>query len=325
MAQNLLKFETENDYRIAKINHLIVPNISYVKESGKAYINGIMADKVDAEAGDVIAYNIGDNSMVFIKPEAYTPSMALKYTPVAVVVIPMSHTADEKVVGVSLKVMSTSTPTTGALLPSGIAWGQSSPTTNSHDYVVCINLEDNNNPSATIANTAKTYLPSDKFYSDGHAFDNIVDIYSKWHPDAATYTPSPYLSDGSQSPRYVTTELDNAFCEMGRSLLVGREEIAGSVCSQFNVPLYMGVGQWYLPPLGELGYLAVRAERIAFALQQIRNANRSLAALLEMNAPYWSSTLNTDASEAWCVTLNNGFIARSSLSNEHNVRAFARF
>ena len=325
MAQNLLKFETENDYRIAKINHLIVPHICYVKESGKTYISGIMANKMDAEAGDIIAFNVGDGSMVFIKPEAFTAEMNRKYTPVAVVVVPPTHTEDNKVVGMSLKAMSASTPTLGSVTTSGIEWGTTTAEAGGHDYVVCINLEDNNNPSATIANSVKSFLPSDKFYCEENAFDNIVDLYTKWNEDAGTYTPSPYLLNGSQSGRYVTTDLNNAFSDMGRTYLTSQDETAANICAQFNVPVYMGVGQWYLPPIGELGYLIVRAERISYALQQIRKADRSLAALLDDNGQYWSATLNTSHTEAWCASLKNGFIARASVSNQNFVRAFARF
>ena len=40
MAKNFFKFSTESDYRTAKRNNLIVPNISMITESGKVYING---------------------------------------------------------------------------------------------------------------------------------------------------------------------------------------------------------------------------------------------------------------------------------------------
>ena len=150
MAQNLLKFETENDYRIAKINHLIVPHICYVKESGKSYISSVMSNRVDAVSGDIIAFNNADNTMAFIKPEAYTMEIATKYTPVAVVVIPQTHTSDNKVVGVSLKAMSTTSPVNGSVDTNGIVWGRGIDVINKHDYIVCINIEDNNNPSATL-------------------------------------------------------------------------------------------------------------------------------------------------------------------------------
>ena len=100
---------------------------------------------------------------------------------------------------------------------------------------------------------------------------------------------------------------------------------AGRVCSQFNVPLYMGVGQWYLPSVGELGYMVTRAESISYALSQIKNTNRTLAALLVTEKPYWSSTLNEVGDSAWCVNISNGLVAKSSVENENYVRAFARF
>lgn len=326
MAQNLLKFETENDYRIAKINHLIVPHICYVKESGKSYISSVMSNRVDAVSGDIIAFNNADNTMAFIKPEAYTMEIATKYTPVAVVVIPQTHTSDNKVVGVSLKAMSTTSPVNGSVDTNGIVWGRGIDVINKRDYIVCINIEDNNNPSATIANATMSYLPSDKFFNGEASVDNIVDVYSKWNKAAGTYTPSPYLIDGKQSSRYVTSEVNNALNDMSvKDFTLMDNGTAGRVCSQFNVPLYMGVGQWYLPSVGELGYMVTRAESISYALSQIKNTNRTLAALLVTEKPYWSSTLNEVGDSAWCVNISNGLVAKSSVENENYVRAFARF
>lgn len=327
MAQNLLKFDTENEYRIAKINHLIVPHICYVKENGKTYVSGIMANRSDAEAGDIIAFNNSDNKIVFIKAEAFNAEMHRKYTPVAIVVIPQSHTVDNKIVGVSLKAMSTASPTNGSATETGIIWGRREEGTddpNTHDYIVCINLEDNNNPSATIANAPMSYLPSDKFYGEDGAFDNVVDVYSKWNGLAGTYTPSPYLLDGTQSSRYTTSDVDNALNDMSVKG-IGNDEVSAKVCSQYNVPIYMGVGNWYLPSIGELGYMVARAEAISYALSQIRTINRMSAAVLSGTNPYWSSTTNNAGSEAWCVNINNGLIAKSSIENENYVRAFARF
>lgn len=326
MAQNLLKFDTENDYRTAKINNLIVPSISYVKSSGKTYINGIMSNKIDAEAGDIIAFNVSNNKIAFIKPEAYNAEIALKYTPVAIVVIPQTHTSDNKVVGMSLKAMSTASPVNGSFDNSGIVWGRGMEDENKHDYIVSINLEDNNNPSATITNSPKSYLPSDKFFGDGESFDNIVDVYTKWSKVAGTFTPSPYLMDGAQSSRYVTTMLDNALSDLSiKDFSQMDNGTAGRICTQFNVPVYVGVGQWYLPPIGELGYMITRYKRISFALGQIKANNRTAAALLDDNLPYWSSTLGDSGSDAWCINVLTGFVARTSLDNENYVRAFARF
>ena len=132
--------------------------------------------------------------------------------------------------------------------------------------------------------------------------------------------------DGSQSSRYVTTILDNALSDLSiKDFSQMDNGTAGRICTQFNVPVYVGVGQWYLPPIGELGYMIARYKRISFALGQIKANNRTAAALLDDNLPYWSSTLGDSGSEAWCINVSTGFVARTSLDNENYVRAFARF
>ena len=56
-TKHLLNFKTEADYKTAKRNHLVLPNVSSVEESGNTYINGRFTSKEKAEAGTIIAYH----------------------------------------------------------------------------------------------------------------------------------------------------------------------------------------------------------------------------------------------------------------------------
>ena len=53
----LFKFKTEADYKTAKKNHLILPNISSVEETGNTYINGRFTSKQQAETGTNIDHH----------------------------------------------------------------------------------------------------------------------------------------------------------------------------------------------------------------------------------------------------------------------------
>ena len=56
-TKHLLKFKSEADYKTAKKNHLVLPNVSSIEESGNVYINGRFTSKQKAEAGTIIAYH----------------------------------------------------------------------------------------------------------------------------------------------------------------------------------------------------------------------------------------------------------------------------
>ena len=57
VTKHLFKFETEAKYKKAKKNHLVLPNVSSIEESGNVYINGRFTSKEKAEAGTIIAYH----------------------------------------------------------------------------------------------------------------------------------------------------------------------------------------------------------------------------------------------------------------------------
>ena len=122
----LFKFKTEADYKTAKKNHLILPNISSVEETGNRYINGRFTTKQQAEAGTIIAYHehsTGEKEIKYIVPEAFNKNDTY-WKADAVVVVPYSHTGDGTVRAMGLKYASVTTPSTGGAA-SGIAWGAS--------------------------------------------------------------------------------------------------------------------------------------------------------------------------------------------------------
>lgn len=113
--KHLFKFQTENDYKTAKRNNLIVPNISMVVEDGDTYINSKFVPRELAEAGDIIVYHIeenGEKTVKYMKPQAYNANDGY-WIPDAIVVVPYSHTDDGTVRAMGLKYASTITPSEG--------------------------------------------------------------------------------------------------------------------------------------------------------------------------------------------------------------------
>lgn len=332
MAQNLFKFNTESDYRTAKRHNLIVPNVCLVIENGKTYINGPIASKIEAEAGDIIAAN-ADGNFVYIKPEAFDRTMCDTYTPVGIVVIPATHTNNGDIIGMSLAAMSINTPTSGSDNNMGIAWGNMVSEANGYDGVVTISIDDVTNNNASIYTSELAYLPSDAFFDTTNGVNNIIDAYTKWVADVSAHTPSPYLKNGNKSSIYSTDTLTmNALQQMDGSLnkpasITENANPAMYVCDSYAVSPYMSGHLWYLPSLGELGYAMSRLGRIKYALSKVaaNNTSRFKVAQFDIDQNYWSSTQSSDRGKVWALNPSNGQVAKFNRNEELVVRAFARF
>ena len=81
-VQHLFKFQKEEDYKTAKRNHLLVPNISKIVETGETYINSAFIPKELAEAGDFVVYHEeedGTKTVKYMKAQAYNKEDDLHY------------------------------------------------------------------------------------------------------------------------------------------------------------------------------------------------------------------------------------------------------
>ena len=200
----LFKFKTEADYKTAKKNHLILPNISSVEETGNRYINGRFTTKQKAEAGTIIAYHehsTGEKEIKYIVPEAFNKNDTY-WKADAVVVVPYSHTGDGTVRAMGLNYASVTTPATGGAA-SGIAWGASASVdiAGINNYTGGIKFADYNDQtsSSTYGTGTSLFLPSDAFSGDKV---NPYDTETIYHSTSDTYAPSPYNEDGSKNDAY---------------------------------------------------------------------------------------------------------------------------
>ena len=196
----LFKFKTEADYKTAKKNHLVRPNISSVEETGNTYINGRFTTKQQAEAGTIIAYHKhlnGEKEIKYIVPEACDKNDTY-WEADAIVVVPYSHTGDGTVRAMGLKYASVTTPATGDGA-SGIMWGMNNfDIAGINNYTVGINFANYNDQASSYGANFSVYLPSDAFSG------NKVNPYDTDTIYTATinYAPSPYNEDGSKNDAY---------------------------------------------------------------------------------------------------------------------------
>lgn len=198
-TKHLLKFQTEADYKTAKKNHLVLPNVSSVEETGSVYINGRFTSKEKAEAGTIIAYHEhtgGEMEIKYIVPEAFDNTDPY-WKADAVVVVPYSHTGDGTVRAMALNYASVNTPATGGAA-SGIVWGAHVDIAEINNYtggMKFVNYDDQTSSSGT---NGGVYLPSDAFSGEKVNPYDTETIYTA----TANYAPSPYNEDGSRNDAY---------------------------------------------------------------------------------------------------------------------------
>ena len=212
------------------------------------------------------------------------------------------------------------------------------------------------------------YLPSDWWVGKSEVvipgegtytftpINNEVDTETAWYGSEAsgkveTLTdentcPSPYLSDGSRNPLYFTA--GQALCDMdgksNTSILVNlsaiKTQTSGSFANiQANYPAAMAChmyhtqgtnqGDWYLPAMGELGYLYVRTKKINETLESLGSSAVGYGVPTDWNnlgSWLWSSS---ESSGDYSRSLGSGGYVYGGLKDYSDdasrVRAFAAF
>jgi len=318
--------------------------------------------KAKPKVGDIIYYD--GNKLKATSKKKWSASLG---TPVAVVVIPASHMPDGKCRGMSLCNMSYKTPQTGTLGTgndnaeangTNLMWGV-------HGTDVS-GLTNYGNIMSTKGITMLDFglFPSDLFKGvitmldfvkrPGVLFDgmdtqnNEDDTETAWMKTREARAISPYASDGSQNPAYITAgqalaDMDGkANTKVIANLSAIKDTYSGGAFENIeeNYPAAFACtlfstrgtsqGDWYLPAMGELGYLYTRIKRI----------NESLAALGTSAVQFGDQTKDLSSLGSWCwsstkcysyasygLTYYGGFFGGGRELNEddYRVRAFAAF
>lgn len=354
-------FDNHSQYESYAGGGMLKPNVSHCVQENEVHYNPIPSPK---DIVGSVAYYDG-SSVKFALKDDYTSAMG---TPIGVVVIPQSHMDDGKCRVMSLANMSYKTPETGTLVGTSNAdaqtaganlmWGvynnDIAELTN-YDKVVTIN-------GATTSNNGS--IPSDWWvgksevvFPDGtHTADpvsNTVDIETAWHGidewgalDENSMCPSPYLSDGSRNPLYFT--VGQALCDMdGKSntnVLVNLSAIKTQTSGEFsniqaNYPAAMAChmyhtsgtqqGDWYLPAMGELGYVYVRAKKINETLVSLGSSAVTYGVPTDwdkLGSFLWSSS-EYSGNNSRELNSNSyvGSFSKGGSYDDYRVRAFAAF
>ena len=308
----------------------------------------------NAVACDICLCNKSNGKLLIVESAKFTASEypSDKYSPVGVVVIPGSHDVygDGSCAVMSLKEMNLSTPDTGSTSRQYICWGQyGTDISNMTNYNKVCYVGSNGTVSQTVQGvTDYAYLPSDKFSNVQNPYDKDTYFY---YNNSNNYIPSPYNEDDTRNPAYYqtsspsssknamsnfngkgnTTKLINiATSQSGWKTASTITNNSGSgyspaacCCWRYHTD-GTKQGDWYLPAMGELGYIMPKFNKINQAISTLTTAYGSTVGVqVDDNQYYWSSSEEDEISARYVRTFNC-VVYYNNKSNGYYVRAFLR-
>ena len=260
-------------------------------------------DKIDTVAGDICIVDNNTLDKYFIEPDTIELINPECYTPIGIVVVPASHTNNRTARIISLLYMDINNPDNGSNNGSNIFFGGTE-----NDISTLPNLTEapyiiDYAQSATAS--TQTLLGWDEIYNLKFGSDsfnrnkNPYDTKSYYGSinSSSKAAPSPYLEDGSKNPIYHdTSNTSNALADMdGKSNTKKILEIDNSYDTSWQTAITISndaweefihpaaqccwryhtigtnQGDWYLPAIGELGYLEARRKTITTTIRKIDN------------------------------------------------------
>ena len=311
MAKFITKFNTVNAYNEAAPS-FDLPHVSLTKDDMIVHYHPISSL---ALAVGTYLYNDG------------TTGTTANSNVVGVCVIPDGLLPDRKARFMSVKAITEDSE-------ESIVWSNDYSRTvlpKQYTQVPCVGL---NEKKGTVVITNQVehsngngYMPSDSDNGSFTALANPYDSVTKFaYNDSDHHIPSPFMNNGAFNENYSTlfttggTAINNALSDFdgfGNTQILIKDDdvVAAKQCANFN-PRY-GEGKWYLPAVGELGFIMPRFKEINSKLSALGSSGVRLDGL----SSYWSSTEYGDY-DAWRVNTSNGGLNNGSKDDVNYVRAF---
>ena len=257
-------------------------------------------------AGDVAYYTNGE--IKTISKDKWDSSLG---TPIGVVVIPSNFLPDGMARIVSLKAVDSSGNATTS--HSKMVWSNTDTDTTLTNYTkVPIT---NNTGSVSSSYNAWGYLPSDNFTGD----TSFVDSTAKYGTTNTNKLPSPYNGNEFNTDYSKVISGNNVLSDFNglsnTQVLVGLGSDYVAANAAWNYSDGVSNTQWYLPSMGELGFIVARFKTI----------NSTISMLSGVSVPsytFWSST-EYSSIYTYYVRTDNGNVTDSYKDGKYYVRPFA--
>lgn len=287
----------------------VEPHICYLKDTGGIRWKAYVPPPPPALAGDVAYW---DGSSVKTTPfSKWDGSMG---TPVGVVVVPEGFAPDGKPRIISLKYADKSGNTSTSTV--SMTWGPTGTDTSLTNFNKVPTTD--NAGSTSIGSSGYGYLPSDNFTGA----TSFVDPKAKYS-STSNLIPSPYKGE-EPNPEYYKEILYNGINVNALSdfnglsntetlVGLGTDYVAANACWKYKDEA--SNLQWYLPSMGELGYIMPR-------FNEINNIITALGGVAVASSSFWSS-LECSSNYAYSLRTGNGHVSNYLKSNRYYVRPFS--
>ena len=315
MGKFISNFDTVNAYNEAAPS-FDLPHVSLTKND-----NIVHYHPISSLAVGTYLYNNG------------TTGTTANSNVVGVCVIPDGLLPDRKARFMSVKAITTAS-TAGSTSENGIIWSSNYSRTilpKQYTEVPCVGLNEGEG-TGVITNQVEHsnnngYMPSDSENGNFTALTNPYDSVTMFaYNDSDHHIPSPFMNNGAFNENYSTlfttggTAINNALSDFDgfrntQILIKDADVVAAKHCAIFN-PGYRE-GEWYLPAVGELGFIMPRFKVINSKLSALGTSGVQL----DGGDNYWSST-ECAGSGAWCVLTYDGLVNGNGKNDGFYVRAF---
>ena len=301
-------FETESNYTdFVNGSDYVTPNLCVIRSTGGTKCKPYIPPPTPAAAGDVAYW---DGSKVKTTPlSSWNTSLG---TPVGVVVVPTGFAPDGKARIISLLYVHEDGITSTS--SKGVIWARFSTDTSLTNFTKAPITDNTGNISTDVNDYGR--LPSDNF----SGATSFVDPKAKYY-NSTPYAVSPYLGDGPNPEYYKTITGNNVLSDFNglsnTQTLVGLG--TGYIAANAAYKYKDGASnlQWYLPGMGEFGYIMPR-------FNVINNTLTALGSPTIHSSTYWSSS-EYSADRIYLLNIRDGTFDYyyGYKYNGHIVRPFA--
>lgn len=301
-------FETESNYTdFVNGSDYVTPNLCVIRSTGGTKCKPYIPPPTVAVAGDVAYW---DGSKVKTTPlSSWNTSLG---TPVGVVVVPEGFAPDGKARIVSLLYVDASGNTSTSY--TKMKWSNVTVDTKLTNFTKVPTTD--NAGSTSTGSGSNGYLPSDKFTGT----TSTIDPKAKYR-GSTPMIPSPYLGE-APNPEYSKeiSGYNNALSDFNglsntQTLVgLGEDYVAANAAWKYKD----GVSnlQWYLPSMGELGYIMPR-------FNEINNVIEALGGVaVNGSTNFWISS-ESSSNYAYYLSTNYGYVGYRNKGDNLYVRPFA--